>query len=234
MKSSSVGKVVSVALACTLAFGMAGCSEEKKETDVTGSASIGSTAPGDGPLGIETSSLYDDTMDEGVLKEFSDEKYGTKAGIEEALKTYEELNSISEFWSPRDSSQDMKHLEPFEDRFLDTAYGELELQVKDYGQINALFVLSGEGVLIDTKENGETVEYTVSKENPPSNTFSVSSIRLSEDKTSVVISGVRTWKYFTDGPTFTGTNDFSMEITPVDGEWKISSMDWSNLSSRVE
>lgn len=234
MKGSFVSKAVSLVIACTLAFGIAGCSDRNESSDVTGSATIGSTTPGDGPLGIDPSSLYDDTLEDDVLKEFPDDKFGTKAGIEQSLKTYEELNNIQAFWSPRNSAEDMKYLEPFKDEFLDTAYGEMELQVKDFGQINSLFVLSGEGVLIETKDNGETQEYTVSQNDPPSNSFSVSSIRLSQDKTSVVITGVRSWKYFTEGPTFTGTNDFTLEITPVDEKWKISSMEWSNLASQVK
>lgn len=234
MQGFSLSKVVPLTLALTLALGVAGCSADDKGDEVTGSASIGSTTPGEGPLGIDPSSLYDETLDEDVLKEFPDKKYNTKAGIEEALQTYEDLNKISEFWSPRDASKDMTHLDPFKDKFLDTAYGEMELQVKDYGQLNSLFVLSGEGVLLETKENGETSEHKVSKDNPPSNTFSISSIRLSEDKSSVVLSGVRTWKYFTDGPTFLGTNDFTLELTPLEDDWKISSMEWSNLSSQVK
>lgn len=234
MKGSAVSKAVSIGLACTLILGVSGCSQDDTGNEVVGSATISSTTAGDGPLGIETSSLYDDTLEGDVLKTFPDEEYDTKKGIESTLSTYEDLHNISEFWSPRDSTKDMTLMEPFKDKFLDTAYGEMELQVKDYGQINSLFVLSGEGVLLDTKENGDTVEYKVSEEKPPSNSFAISSIRLSEDKTSVVIIGVRTWEYFTDGPTFAGTNDFGMEITPVDGDWKISSMDWSNLSSQVK
>ncbi|MBC9703634.1 MAG: hypothetical protein H9W81_01160 [Enterococcus sp.] len=231
MKGFSLNKAVSLTLALTLAFGVAGCSSEDTNKNA---GNVNSTVSGDGPLGIDTDSIYDETLDKAVLKEFPDDKFNTKTGIEQTLQTYEDLNNIPEFWSPRDTSEDMKYLEPYKDKFLDTAYGEMELQVKDYGQLNALFILSGEGVLLETKDNGETIEHKVSQDNPPSNEFSISSIHLNEDKSSIVLDGIREWEYFTAGPTFVGSNDFSIDITPVDGSWKISSMEWSNLKSEVK
>lgn len=235
MKKTSMRVSASLALMLAATLGVAGCSSSAEEQTAGGSASIGSTNPGDGPLGIETDSLYDDTISEDVFKVFPDEKYNTKTGIEGALQTYEDLNSIAEFWSPRETTNDMKLMSDYQDRFLPATYEKIAQDVKDYGQMNAFFALNGSGRLLETTPEGEIKEHSLSTDKDPLNEFSVSSIDLNEDQNFIVINGVRTWKYFTEGPTFAGTNDFMISIALDESEeWRISDMGWSNLTSRTE
>lgn len=193
------------------------------------------------PLGIDFDKMMAEGLASDVMTTFPEEDFDTREGLLTTLQTYQTLNSVEQFYGPRDSSKDFELVFPNAGNIDAEFLSVLERSIQDKGRFTGILTVPGSG---DIDEHKAKAGMGV-----PKQWFAQPAVSVTADGTGLLIRGDGLTdaqrdagkegyglKYsipLEDEKYFHGSLMWWMEITYTTDGWKIDNMGYQGTGGII-